>query len=144
MVEIALDSILHALRQKLRMNGRFASHMAYAGYRAEIGIKFYPTASFVPPIEQSIELDTVPTGAVVSQTATVDESLEIPVRPPNKVREDADMPTPVLTQDENGNPVERWVNRKGQIPKNRVKGGEVGSEPLQTMVPTAVVAESIK
>lgn len=135
----ALDSMLHAVRQKLRMNGRFQSHMAYPGYRAEITVKFYPAASFVPAIEQTVELDTVPSGAVVSEAATVAETVEIPVRPPNEVREDADMPTPVLTQDDHGNPVEKWVKRKGGPKKNTVKGGHVhGGEPAVTMVPTAI------
>ena len=141
----ALDSMLFELRKKLRMNGRFSSHMAYPGYRAEISIKFYPAASFIPPIEQTVELDTVPQGAIVSQTATVDEAVEVPVRPPNQVREDSDMPTPILSQDENGNPVERWVNRKGQVPKNKVRGGHTGtaegSEPMVTMVPTTIPVE---
>src|SRR5271156_5923456 len=109
----ALDSMLSELRKVLRMNGRFSSHMAYSGYRAEISVKFYPAATFVPPVEQDIELNTVPADAVLSQTATVTETVDIPVRPPNQVREDADMPTPILTQDEHGNPVEKWVNRKG-------------------------------
>jgi hypothetical protein len=140
----ALDSILFELRKKLRMNGRFSSHMAYPGYRAEVSVKFYPAASFIPAIEQTIELDTTPAGAVVSQTATVDETIDIPVRPPNQVREDSEMPTPILSQDANGNPVERWVNRKGKVPKNKVKGGSTGtaegSEPAVTMVPKAVVS----
>lgn len=137
----ALDSILYELRKKLRMNGRFQSHMAYPGYRAEITFKFYPAASFVPPVEQTIELDTVEQGAVVSQTATVEETVEVPIRPPNQVREDSDMPTPILAQDENGNPVEKWVHRKGKVPKNKVKGGNVGSEPAVTMVPTSIPVE---
>jgi hypothetical protein len=139
-----LDSMMFELRSKLRMNGRFSSHMAYPGYRAELNIKFYPAASFIPMIEQSVEVDAVPRDSVLSQTATVDETIDIPVRPPNQVREDSDMPTPILTQDENNNPVEKWVKRKGQVPKNKVKGGHTGtaegSEPAVTMVPTAVVA----
>lgn len=136
----ALDSMLHELRNKLRMNGRFGSHMAYPGYRAEISVKFYPAASAIPPIEQLIELDTVPTDSIVSQTATVTETVEIPVRPPNQVREDADMPTPVMVMDENGNPMEKWVKRKGKVPRNKYKGGDVreGTEPMVTMVPTAI------
>lgn len=136
----ALDSILAEARKKLRMSGRFQSHMAYAGYRAEVTLKFYPAASFIPPIEQTLDIEQVPHDAVLSQTATVVETVEIPVRPPNQVREDAGMPTPVLTQDENGNPVERWVNRKGMVPKNKVRGGMVGAEPALTMVPTSVPA----
>lgn len=135
----ALDSMLHALRQQLRLNGRFHSHMAYAGYRAEISLKFYPAASFIPPVEQELVIHSVPEEAVLSQTATVEETVEVPVRPPNQVREEADMPTPVLVQDENGNPVEKWVRRTGKPPKNKVKGGEVGKEPA--MVPTAVPVE---
>lgn len=134
----ALDSMLAELRKKLRLHGRFQSHMAYAGYRAEISVKFYPAASFIPPIEATAEIESIPAGSVLSQTATVDESVEIPVRSPNQVREDADMPTPIMVQDEHGNPVEKWVNRKGKVPKNKVKGGESGREPAVTMVPTAI------
>ena len=141
----ALDSMLAELRKKLRMNGRFQSHMAYAGYRAEITVKFYPAASFIPPIEQVIEVEadngfTGFDGVVLSETATVDQVVEIPVRPPNQVREDADMPTPVLTHDAQGQVTEKWVKR-GTTPKNKTVGGAVGKEPLQTMVPTAIVAE---
>ena len=133
----ALDSMLSELRKKLRMNGRFAQHMAYSGYRAEISLKFYPAVSFIPPIEQEIEITNIPDGAsTLSQTATVEEKIEIPVRPPNQVREDADMPTPILTQDEHGYPVEKWVQRKGGVPKNKVRGGD---GPMQTMVPTAIL-----
>lgn len=139
----ALDSMLAEVRKHLCMNGRFQSHMAYAGYRAEVSVRFYPAASFIPPVEQTLKLGTVPDGAVLSQTATVDAIVDIPVRPPNQVREEADMPTPVLTQDENGNPVERWVKR-GKVPKNKVKGGNVGKEPAVTMVPAAVVAAAIE
>lgn len=132
----ALDSMLFELRKRLRMNGRFQPHMAYAGYKAVIDVKFYPAASFIPPVEQTIEFEDVPTEAILSQTATVEDQIEIPVRPPNQVREDSDMPTPVLTQDEHGQPVERWVKRAKQPPKNKVKGGQTG--PMQTMVPTAI------
>jgi hypothetical protein len=136
----ALDSMLFELRKVLRMNGRFSSHMAYSGYRAEATIKFYPAMTFVPPIEQTIEVSSLAAGSTLSETATVETTVDIPVRPPNQVREDADMPTPIMTMDENGNPVEKWVNRKGKVPKNKYKGGSVaeGTEPAQTMVPTAI------
>lgn len=140
----ALASMLEELRKKLRMNGRFQPHMAYAGYRAEITVKFYPAATFIPPVEQTIEIDTVPADAVLSQTATVQQEVEIPLRSPNEARESADMPTPILTQDQNGNPVEKWVNRKAKPPKNVVRGGQSssvvaeGTSPAITMVPSAV------
>ena len=47
------------------------------------------------------------------------------------------MPTPVLSQDANGNPVEKWVKRRA-VPRNVVKGGD--TSPRQTMVPTSIVA----
>jgi hypothetical protein len=136
----ALESMLAELHKTLSRNGRFASHMAYSGYRAEIDVRFYPAASFVPPVEQTVEIDAVQKDAIVSQTATVSESIEIPVRPPNKVREDANMPTPVLTMDAQGNMVERMVKRANQVPvpKNKVHGGSVGYEPAVTMVPTTI------
>lgn len=136
----ALESLLFEIGKALGRNGRFASHMAYSGYRAEVDVRFYPAASFIPPVDQSIEIDTVQKDATVSQTATVDQTIEIPVRPPNKVREDANMPTPVLTMDAQGNMVERMVKRANQVPvpKNKVHGGSVGYEPALTMVPTTI------
>ncbi len=136
----ALESMLAEVRRTLSLNGRFHSHMAYSGYRAEVQIRFYPAASFIPPIEQDVIVEKVPEGATLSEKATVEGTVEIPLRPPNQVREDADMPTPVLTQDEQGNPVERWVKRKGRMPKNRPVGGNVGPEPAITMVPTAIAS----
>jgi hypothetical protein len=140
----ALTSLLEETRKKLRMNGRFQPHMAYAGYRAEVTVKFYPAASFIPPVEQEIEITNVPTDAVLSQSATIDETVEIPLRSPNAARESAEMPTPYLTQDANGNPVEAW-KKTGKVPKNKTRGGETGkhptaegSEPAITMVPTAI------
>lgn len=138
-----LESILFELRQKLRMNGRFSSHMAYPGYQAEVSLKFYPAASFVPGFEQVVELKTEnppPPGGYVlfSEAATVEELIKIPIRPPNQVREDSGMPTPILTQDEHGNMVEKWVNRKVNGPKNKKRAEHLGPEPAVTMVPTAV------
>ena len=53
----ALDSMLFALRQKLAVHSRFQSHMAYAGYRAEIQVKFYPPpASFPKSNTRSISI----------------------------------------------------------------------------------------
>jgi hypothetical protein len=135
----ALESLLAHLRNILRTHSRFAPHMAYAGYRAEIGVKFYPAASFIPPFEMTLDVDKVPEGSILSETATVEEDVAIPVRPPNQVREDAGLPTPVLTQDANGNAVERWVHRAKQPPKNVIKG--VGREPAVTMVPTVIPVE---
>ena len=140
----ALDSMMFEVRQKLAMHGRFGVNMNYPGYRAEVSVKFYPAASFVPPLENELTVEhlTGAPGEVVSQTATVTETVEIPIRPPNAVREAADLPTPVLTQDSAGNTVEKWVKRKpGAVPKNKVRGAHLGPEPAVTMVPTAIVAQ---
>jgi hypothetical protein len=145
-----LDSMLSELRKKLRMNGRFQSHMAYPGYRAVLHLEFYPAASYIPSAEQTVEVENIPTApdqtpksVLVSDTPTVDEKVEIPVRSPNQVREDSEMPTPVLTQDAQGNPVEKWIKKPGRPPKNKYKGGSVaeGTEPLVTMVPTTIPVE---
>src|SRR5271168_1027195 len=141
----ALDSMLFELRKKLTMNGRFQSHMAYPGYRAEVSVKFYPAASYIPPIEQFVEIEHIPVevngnirNVVVTSEPVVDETVEIPIRPPNQVREDSDMPTPVMTMDEHGQPVEKWMKRKGRPPKNKIVGNNLGPEPAVTMVPTAI------
>lgn len=136
----ALDSMLYEVRQKLAMHGRFGVNMNYPGYRAEVSVKFYPAASFVPPLENDLVVEhlTGDQGEVISQTATVTEVVEIPVRPPNAVREAADMPTPVLTQDAQGNTIEKWVKRGPGRPKNKVVGGHLGPEPAVTMVPTTI------
>jgi hypothetical protein len=140
----ALESLIYEIRKNLGRNGRFQPHMAYPGYRAEISVKFFPAGSFVPPVEQEFVIDKALDASILSEKS-VDIEIEIPIRPPNQVREDSDMPTPVLAMDDNGNPVEKWVKRKGGIPRNKVKGGRTGtaegSEPVQTMVPTAITAE---
>lgn len=141
-----LDSILHELRQKLLLNGRFGTNMSYPGYRAVLRLEFYPAASFVPQVEQTVEVQQGigAEGVILSETATVDESVEIPVRSPNQVRVESGMKVPVLSQDAQGNSVEKWVDpkdAKGKPPKKlAVKGGNVGPEPAVTMVPTAIVA----
>lgn len=135
----ALDSMLYELRKKLAMNGRFGTNMNYPGYRAVLKVEFYPAASFVPPVIQTVEAEKLKRDLTVSETATVTEEVTIPVRPPNEVREGADMPTPVLSQDQYGNPVEKWV-KNAPKPKNKVVGGRVGPEPAVTMTPTVIVS----
>ncbi len=62
----------------------------------------------------------------VVEVATVE--IEMPVAPPNAVREDADLPQPVLVKDGKGNVEEKWVKKgrsfpSGKIPSNlKVKG----------------------
>ena len=137
----ALDSMLHEVRNKLRMNGRFLPHMAYPGYRAVVKVEFYPAASFIPDVQQTVEVQggfIGFDGIVLSETATVDTTIEIPVRPPNQVREEADMPLPVLADDGKGGTVEKWVKGK-QAPKTAAKlRPGIGPEPALTLTPTAL------
>ena len=81
--------------------------MAYSGFRAEISLKFYPFASFIPPVEQTYVI-----GEETSAPPQFEATLEIPVRPPSQVRDESDLPLPVLTTDSNGNPAEKWVKKK--------------------------------
>jgi hypothetical protein len=116
-----LDACLFELRKILIKDGRFQSHMAYQGFRAEISFKFYPAIGFVPPTEREIEVTGGDT-AEVETVPTVDETLTLKERPPNQVREEADMHTPVLVTENDGKTHEKWVKR-GKAPKNTVKGG---------------------
>lgn len=131
-----IDSILAQLKKKLSIHGRLQPNSAYSGYRAELIFKFYPAASFIPPVTYSAEVQDVPDDAILSETATVEAHIEIPVKPPNKVREESGLPTPVLGPDDKGNIVEKWVHLK-PAEKNKVRGGHSGL-PAQTMVPAIV------
>jgi len=119
----ALDSVLYELRRLLSRDGRFQSHMAYQAFRAVLDFKFYPAVGFTPPVERSLEI-TQGDQSDVEEIPTVEEHLEIPVRPPNQVREEAEMPTPVLVTDALGKTEEKWVKRgPGRPRKNVVMGG---------------------
>ena len=117
----ALDSILFELRRILSMDGRFHSHKAYRGYRAKVRFEFYPAVGFTPPIERDLVLEN---GDLedIEESPTVDETLAVPMRPPNQVREEADMPTPVMVTDNEGRTHEKWVNGKGARPRNTAGG----------------------
>lgn len=103
------------------------NHVAYTGFKATIDFKFHPAMSFVPDVERTVEV-------VEGDTETFDpnppyeEHIELPQRPPNQVREEADMPQPVLVTDKDGNGHEEW-KKPGKTPKlpaipkhNKVKG----------------------
>jgi hypothetical protein len=109
-----LESILHSFRAAMNKDDRFMSHVAYSGYHAEVDFHFYPAMSFVPPLERNIRTED----GDLSNLQTVPETvkLEIPLRPPNEVREDADMPLPVLVTHSDGRQEEKWV-KKGKAPK---------------------------
>jgi hypothetical protein len=113
-----LEAILYRIREVFSKDERFYSHMAYTGFNAKIDLKFYPQNSFIPPVEREIE---IPIGEVdnLSESSEVSQ-IEIPIAPPNKVREDADLPTPVLITHNDGTFEEKWVKRRGRPPKNPI------------------------
>jgi hypothetical protein len=113
----ALDSIMEAIYKRLSAHGHFHSHKAYQGYSATVKLDFRPARSFSPPLTDDFVvdfgLDLLPEGTEVGPAIT--ELIEIPVRPPNQVREEAGLDMPVQTE-EHGQLVERF------IPPARYKG----------------------
>lgn len=119
-----LDSCIATLRNALVKDDRFMPHMAYHGYTAEIAFKFTPYNSFAPPVDRVVsvfngDLSTDP-------EASVTVNLEIPLRSPNVVREEAELPTPVLVTDGKGNTHEEWKHTgkaptSSKVPHNKVR-----------------------
>jgi hypothetical protein len=77
-------------------------------------------------VERKVEIEEGEGVAVLDHM--FDEKVVIVERPPNQVREEADMPTPVLVTAADGQASEKWV-KKGAAPKqnavpkhNKVKG----------------------
>lgn len=113
----AMESILTKVRERLVKHDRFAPHKSYQGYEARVKIEFYPAASFAPPLTDDFTVSNHVDGAVVSLTAIVDETVEIPLRPPNQVRVESGMKTPVMAPDGKGGTEEKWI-AKGKVPTN--------------------------
>lgn len=116
-----VEACFAALRNVLARDDRFATHIAYPGFRAVIRFNFYPHQSYVPDLERTIE---VTGGELGKELDVVDVRVKIPVRPPNQVREEADMPQPVLVTDQTGQSHEEWKKTTRMVPKqhNKVKG----------------------
>lgn len=95
------------------------NHVAYSGFTATIDFKFRPSMSFVPDVERTV---TVEQGdrSQLEAAPTVNERIEIGKRPPNQVREEAGMPTPVLVTDGNGQSREEWKKTSKAVPKQAV------------------------
>jgi hypothetical protein len=118
----ALDSIMHKVYERLRIHGHFHSHKAYQGYKARVTVEFAPAMSFSPPLTDDFEinfgLDLLPEGVEVGPG--MKEVIDIPIAPPNQVREECGMDLPVQVE-ENGVPTERWVKPaqyKGKLKTN--------------------------
>ena len=121
-----LEAICAALRNTLAKDDRFYGHIAYSGFKASVELKFHPYQSFVPDVERTIEVQE---GDLTGeQGEEVKASVEMPVQAPNKVREEAGLPLPVLVTDEKGNSHEKWKKVGKQptqlkVPTNRIIGG---------------------
>lgn len=121
----ALEAIVSKFRETLALDGRFHSHKAYRGFTASIHFKFNPAVGFTPPVDRTILVEGGDT-TDFEESPTVDETISIPMRPPNQVRDEAGLAKPVLVTDGEGRTHEKWVNDKGKPPKNTVKGGGTG------------------
>lgn len=122
-----LEAILSKVRSILSKDDRFQSHMGYTGFRATIRVEFHPSLSFVPSVEREVEIEEGSQDEITPEP-TVSETIELPIAPPNAVREEAGLPTPVLVTDGQGRSHEEWVKRgttpkSSVIPKNKVIGG---------------------
>ena len=113
----ALDSLMDGIYKRLCAHGHFHSHKAYQGYSATVKIDFRPARSFSPPLTDDFTVEDLEPGAELADGIT--ETIEIPVRPPNQVREDAGLDMPVQTE-ENGQLVERFISPAKY--KGRLKG----------------------
>jgi len=111
------DTLLRQIYVRLCAHGHFHSHKAYHGYSATVNLTFHgadvdvklefrPAMSFAPPLTD--EFRVADAGMGVMAGAPVEIKIEIPVRPPNAVREDCGMDMPVMVE-ENGVPVEKFV-----------------------------------
>jgi hypothetical protein len=102
-VSIILDTISKALTR----TSRFAAHMSYPGFTAKIHIDFYPSRSFVPPVNRDLTIESGDISSI-SPDPIFTETLEIPLAPPNIARESAGLPTPVLVTEADGKSHEVW------------------------------------
>ena len=116
----ALESIMEAIYKRLSAHGHFHSHKAYQGYSATVKIDFRPARSFSPPLTDDFIVEDYSPEADLGDPVT--DIIEIPVRPPNQVREEAGLAMPVQTE-EHGQLVERF------IPAARYKGRSKAPKP---------------
>ena len=119
----ALESIMEAIYKRLSAHGHFHSHKAYQGYSATVKLEFRPARSFSPPLTDDFTVEDLDPGVILHESVT--ETIEIPVRPPNQVREEAGLDMPVQVE-EHGQLVERF------IPQAKYKGRLKGQPRLST------------
>lgn len=114
-----LEACLTTLRTALSKDDRFSTHMGYSGFTATIDFKFRPSMSFTPDVERTVDVELGDVSNLEGRP-TVEETVEIPQRPPNQVRQEADMPQPVLVTDGQGQSHEEWKKTSRAVPKNVV------------------------
>ena len=102
----ALDSLMDGIYKRLVAHGHFQSHKAYQGYGATVKIEFRPARSFSPPLTDDFVVEDLEPGAELENPYV--DIIEIPVRPPNQVREEAGLDMPVHVE-EAGQIVERFI-----------------------------------
>jgi hypothetical protein len=119
-----LEACLNALKTALSRDDRFMNHVAYTGFHAVIDFKFRPSMSFVPDCEREVIVAEGDQQSLES-SPTVSKTVIIPMRPPNQVREEADMAQPVLVTDGQGQSREEWKKSTTKIPKNAPKHNKV-------------------
>lgn len=108
-----LDRLMKAIWMRLAAHGHFHSHKGYHGYSATVKVKlsefaaevdvvFRPAMSYAPPLTDIFEVPGM------HHLSAAEVAIEIPVRPPNAVRTEAEMPLPVEVE-EAGQVVEKMV-----------------------------------
>jgi len=125
----ALDSLMHQIYARLSAHGHFNSHKAYQGYSATVRIEFRPAMSFAPALTDDFQVNDLEPGTELDGKEIV-EVIEIPVRPPNQVRVDAEMPVPVMVE-QGGQMVEKMVQPAKYIGKKKA-----GPQTVNLEVPT--------
>ncbi len=129
----ALDSLMAEIYKRLCNHGHFHSHKAYQGYLAKVTVEFKPAMSFAPPLTDEFEIDQLDPG-VAPDGDPLTVVVDIPMRPPNQVREEAGMDLPVEVE-ENGMKVEKWV--KPSKFRGKTKPGTPAPSRSNMAIPTA-------
>ncbi len=137
----ALESLMGEIYKRLYNHGHFHSHKAYQGYSAKVTVEFRPAMSFTPPLTDEFEVSNLPSSAdldAVSEELRIAEATEtitidIPVRPPNQVREENGMDLPVHIEEE-GILKEKWV--KPSKFRGKTKPGTPAPSRANKSVPT--------
>jgi len=135
-----IDPFLRQMYTRLCAHGHFHSHKAYHGYSATVDLKlegpdvtvkleFRPAMSFSPPLTDEFVVKDAGLGFVIG---AVEMRVNIPVRPPNAVREESGMDMPVQVE-ENGVLVEKMVPAARY--KTKLRPGQKGPRVANMEVP---------